>query len=136
MDYVKLKQSISSLSGTDEEVAALLNIKDIPATQNISVADIKKYLIVTGKILAIRASVEPAAMLTIEAINAFTEFVMSDPLNASALNAQLDGLIAASLLTTADKITILSLKDTLESLADQNGFGIVRTGDIFYARSI
>jgi len=136
MDYLKLKQSISSLSGTDEEVAALLNTKDIPATQNISVADIKKYLIVSGKILAIRASVEPAAMLTIEAINAFTEFVMSDTLNASALNAQLDGLIAASLLTTADKITILSLGDTLESLADQNGFGIVRTGDIFYARSI
>ena len=124
------------MSGTDEVIAATINTKDIPATQNIQVADIKKYLIVTGKILSIKASTDPAALLTMEALNSFAEFIMSDAANVAALNAQMDGLVAASLLTAADKTAILALGDTLESLADQNNLGVVRAGDIQYARTL
>jgi len=136
MNYQTLKTLIVGLTGTDEAVATLINTKDIPAVKNIQVADIKKYLIVTGKILAIKASSDPAALLTVEALNSFQEFVMSDPANVTALNAQLDGLVTASLLTATDKTNILALGDTLESLADQNGLGFVMAGDVQYARTV
>ena len=136
MNYQSLKTLVVGMSGTDEVIAATINTKDIPATQNIQVADIKKYLIVTGKILSIKASTDPAALLTMEALNSFAEFIMSDAANVAALNAQMDGLVAASLLTAADKTAILALGDTLESLADQNNLGVVRAGDIQYARTL
>ena len=136
MNYQLLKTLVVGMSGTDEVIAATINTKDIPATQNIQVADIKKYLIVTGKILSIKASTDPAALLTMEALNSFAEFIMSDAANVAALNAQMDGLVAASLLTAADKTAILALGDTLESLADQNNLGVVRAGDIQYARTL
>ena len=136
MNYLDLKSAIIGLVGSDEEVAAQLNVVDIPAVKNISVASIKQYLIVTGKILAIRASAVPAALLTVEALDAFEEFVMSDVTNSTALNNQLDGLIAEGLLTTNDKNYLLSLGDTLTSLAEQSGLGLVRAGDVTYARGL
>lgn len=136
MDYQILKTAIANLTGTDEEKAIQVNAKNIPAIKNISVANIKQYLIVTGKILAIRASTEPAAMLTIEALNSFSEFVMTDSANVSALHTQLDGLVTASLLNATDKAYILSLSDSFTSLAEQNGLSAVSVGDVQYARAI
>lgn len=136
MDYQKLKLVIAGLAGSDEEITSQVNAKNVPAIKNISVADIKQYLIVTGKILAIRASAEPASMLTVEALNAFSEFVMTEQSNVDALNNQLDGLITASLLNTADKTYILSLADTFTSLAEQAGLGNVSVGDVQFARTL
>jgi len=127
---------MKGLKGTDEELAATLNIKNVSYSQNIKVSDIKKYLIVTGKILAIKASTDPAALITVEALDAFDEFVMSDPSNVTALKAQLDGLINASILNTTDKTILLSLGDSFISLSDQAGLGLVRAGDVQFARGL
>lgn len=136
MDYQKLKTAIASLTGTDESIASQMNVVNILSVKNISVASIKQYLIVTGKILAIRASSTPAAMLTVEALNSFDEFVMTDSANVSALHTQLDGLVTASLLNATDKAYILSLSDSFTSLAEQNGLSAVSVGDVQYARAI
>ncbi len=125
---------------TSEALADQLNTANIESVQNIQVADIKQYLVVTGKILAIKASVEPAALLTVEALDSFDKFVMSEPSNVAALNNQMDGLIVVNsepkLFTIDDKNYILSLGVTTISRANQLGLGAVTPGDIEYVRGL
>jgi hypothetical protein len=125
---------------TSEALADQLNTANIEAVQNIQVADIKQYLVVTGKILAIKASLEPAALLTVEALDSFDKFVMIEPSNVAALNNQMDGLIAVNsepkLFTIDDKNYILSLGVTVISRANQLGLGVVTPGDIEYVRGL
>lgn len=137
MNFDLLKQQIiNNPTLNDAELLDLLHDKNIEQIQDIQTADIKKYLIVTGKILAINASQEPAALLTVEALNTFETFQMNDPTNVNALNAQMDGLIGLGLLTESDKSYVLSLGTTHISKANQLGFNQITQGDIDAARTI
>lgn len=139
MDYSILAPEIKKpeYSGLDDAaIAGLINNKTIEKTRNIQVADINQYLIVTGKILAIKASQSTAAQLTVLALDKFKEFQMDKPSNVLALNAQLDGLITDNILTEQDKSIILELGVKRISKAEQLGLGVVRTDEIEYARTL
>lgn len=137
MNFILLKAEIDSKDKfNDIDIITELNLKNIDVVQDIRTVDIKKYLIVKGKILAIKASSEPFAMLTMEALNAFDTFDMSDQANITALNAQISGLIEAGLLDLTDKAVILSLGVKQVSRGEQLGFNNVDQGHIDAARSL
>lgn len=127
MDYSKLREEINKPEYTglsDSELADIFNDKNIEVTKDIDVIDIKKYLILTGKILPIKQSDKPSAMIAIEAMSTFSHFVMSDPLNAAALESQLDGLTSDSLITQDDKDAVLNMGKGFASKAEILGFNV------------
>jgi len=137
MNFALLNAEIlANATLTDAELLLHLNEVNITAVQDIRTVDIKQYLIVTGKILAINASTEPAALLTVEALKEFDSFDMSDQANVAALNAQMDGLIAAGLLVAGDKAFILAMGEKTISRSMQIGLGAVTMGDVTAARRL
>lgn len=137
MNFIALKAEIDARSEmSDSDIITELNLKNIDEVQDIRTVDIKKYLIVEGKILAIKASSEPYAQLTVEALNTFETFDMSDISNVNALNTQIMGLIEAELLDSTDAAAILALGIKQISRGEQIGFTTVEQGHIDAARSL
>jgi hypothetical protein len=85
----------------------------IAITKDIDTADIKQYLILTDKWLGIKSSAEIAAQITMDALNVFDTFVLTDPVTGPMVDAKLglmmDALIAASLIDATDKAVIMAM---------------------------
>lgn len=110
--------------------ASALNAKAISAKQSIQVSDIKKYLTVVGKRVAINNSASIPAQATVLAFQDFEVFDMTDALNEAALISQMGGLVTEGLISETDKTNILAMGDTLISRAQSLGLGIVTAGQV------
>lgn len=121
----------------DDHIAAdQLNEKSVSAKQPISTSDIKKYMLLNDLWLPIEASAGTAAKVSLKALELFDEFNVDEPPVLSKLTQMLDGLIAASLISAADKTAILSMGDTLISRAEELGLPVVKGGDVQRARAL
>ena len=86
----------------------------ITVTKDIDTADIKKYLILVDKWLPIKISTEVAAQITMDALNVFESFRLTDtvtgPMVSAKLESMMDALIAANLIdATNDKPLIMAM---------------------------
>lgn len=124
-NYAALQTKIQAdhANATPEQIRDALNAKNIPAYKNIPTDEIKRYLILNDLWLPIKASAEPACVLTMDALNVFPYFEMGAMDVRNKVSAMMDALIAANLampFTTTDKAEILAMGDDLVSWADQN----------------
>lgn len=136
MDFNLLKTELESMTGTDDEVVNQLNAAVIEIAQDIQTSDINNYLNVTGKVLAIRTSIDDIAVLTVDALNTFNSFDMSNPTVAYVLSQRLDYLISIGLLEIEDATYVLSLGIKNISRASQLGLSAIDHGHILHARTL
>jgi len=117
VDYTAIANAV--LPGEDCQTAFdRLSALTIDVDKNIDTKLIKQYLILVDKWLPIKNSAEPAALITVEALDTFETF---DITNAAAgamikskLDSMMDALIADGLIGPDDKTAILSLGKNTE----------------------
>lgn len=139
MNYSVLKNEISSpdYSGlSDQQVAASLNIQDIPAYKKVEYSDVASYLMLVEKYLAISDSALPSAKSFMLAMNTFETFDLNKPGVLTAVVNLFDAMIIDGLINSSDKAAILALADDFVSRADVLGLPYVRAGDVEHARKI
>ena len=137
MNFILLKADIEAKTEfSDIDIITEINLRNIEVVQDIQTADISNYLNVTGKVLAIRVSNDDVAVLTVDALNTFNSFDMSNPTVAYILSQRLDYLVSINLLTVEDTAYVQSLGIKNISRANQLGFNVVTQGDINAARSL
>jgi len=131
---IRLKlQEPAFASMTDSEALAALQAKNIIVQRPIATSTIKAYLM-PDKWRTISDSTLPSAKNAVDALTLFDTFDITDPAYLAKLTTVLDALITDSLITAADKTTVLSLGDRTESWCDQNGISDLRIGEITEAR--
>jgi len=83
------------------------------ADKNIDTKLIKQYLILVDKWLPIKTSAEPAAMVTVEALDTFDTFDITNAATGAMVKAKLDSmmdaLITAGLIDATDKTAIMAM---------------------------
>jgi hypothetical protein len=123
-------------AGSDGIVAAILNRKDIPAKGKVAAHDIRQYLMLVDLLIAIESSTQPACVAAKRALEVFPIFDLANPMILGKFEQVLDGLVAEDLIpdfTETNKLTILSLADTVISRAEQAGLGNVTIEQIAQA---
>jgi hypothetical protein len=123
-------------AGSDGIAAAILNRKDIPAKGKVAAHDIRQYLMLVDLLIAIESSIQPACVAAKRALEVFPIFDLANPMILGKFEQVLDGLVAEDLIpdfTETNKLTILSLADTLISRAEQAGLGNVTIEQIAQA---
>jgi len=124
------------------EIAAVLNTLNQDAP--IPSIDVKRYLLLKGKWPGIvdaaahsdTAAIRQAATNMVESLASFVDFNTGDATILAAVTAGLDALVATALMTATNKTEILAMKSNRKSLADVNGWGYLKEGDIEMAKVI
>lgn len=119
---------------TDQECLASLQLKDIPTNLTIQTKDIEMYLESVDKLYTIRNHASDAAKKVTQVFDRFDSFDMTNTYDDAVLNARLDAMVTATVISQAEKDLILALGDTLISRADQLGLGSFGIGAIIDAR--
>lgn len=116
------------VAGNDAAIAAVLNRKDIPAYSLVTWAQFAEWAAATG----VRADIEAWKTHAVRAIRAIA-WTLSDGLirGAGAIDfskagelAMIDALVTATLLSAADKTSLLTLATIKLSRADQLGITV------------
>lgn len=117
---------------TNEAAADWLNAKTIASKKAIQTADIQKYLMLTGLLLAIESATTDAAKTAARALQVFESFHMNEQMVAAKFTAILDGLVADNSIPfdVTHRAIILSMADTTISRAEKLGLGIVTNGQV------
>lgn len=112
VDYKAIADAV--LPGEDYETAYnRMSAETVTTDKDIQTADIKKYLILSDKWLGIKSSADPSAVVTMDALDIFESFRLTDADTGAAVKAKLesmmDALVTAGLITTTDKAAILAM---------------------------
>jgi len=141
MNYELLKAELlePAYNGlSDADTATLINSETVSIKQRIETHAVQQYLMLTDLLILIESGTSDAAKTATRALQIFESFDMNNPLIEGKFTAILDGLVADALIgfTNTNKLTILSLGNKTISRATELGFGVVREGDIKFARSL
>jgi len=112
--YSSIADDVAANGDSDYEAAfARMSAETVNKDANISTADIKAYLIVTGKWLAIKRSTEDVAEVVRDSLDTFESFQLADPVMGagykSALQSQMAALKALGLIDATDEATVLAM---------------------------
>lgn len=137
MDYQTLKQLIDSsgATGTDSEIAAVLNFPQIAGTQSrfITARTILAEIANGAAILDKLEGAAPAIPPLKWAMRFLTGETGID-IGHDGTRQNIQMLAAAGVLTSGEAADLLALADCTVSLADQAGFGTVTAGDVSRAQ--
>lgn len=114
-EILAAKISADHSGQTTAEIVAALNAKSTAVAVPIKTADIKKYLVLAGKYMALKSSDSPAAQVAIECLNTFESMNVQEAPVLAKLTEVLDALIAVELLSNVDKSAILDLGQQMRS---------------------
>jgi hypothetical protein len=131
-------------SGLTNQQALEALLAPIPIRINPEVKALRRYLITTGKIGLMKIAAEgtdSAAAVCRTAFEAlapggFETLEYTSPDVYAALTAMLDVVVAAGLLSQADKTAILALGDSTTTRAAQIGWPQITVYDVAHARSL
>lgn len=122
MDFIALKNEITTdpealgyAGKQDGEIADLLNAKNFVAKQYVAIKDIQSYVDQHGLRLGIENSPDNSAEMARYLFAARYDTVDT---TSPAFGVALDGLVAASLISSSDKGAILNLADVPASRAE------------------
>lgn len=132
----------------DWQVAAYLNAPDpaYPIKIDIPEAKVAEYMMLQGKISAIKALRESAdeatrelgeaaAMILDGRYSAAGYLGTSEPATLAGLTAQIQALVTLSVLSQDQADTILSMADGTQSWAAATGYGHITANDVSQARA-
>ena len=119
---------------TDEQCLTALTTQDIPVKQSISSHDIRQYLAVNNKFMALENSVASIAKMTSRYMDVFPSFDMTDSSVETTVTNALTALVAEGLITTDDKTAILAMGTKMISRAEELGIS-VNLGEVNWARN-
>jgi len=139
MDFKLLKNELIQaqyIALNDADAAVLLNDKTIIIQQAIVSSDIRRYLLLVNKLIALESSQESEAIESTRALDLFTEFDITDALVESKLISLLDALVVAALISASDKDYILALGNKTISRAEELGLGTVIEANVKFARTL
>lgn len=137
LNIIKSELALPSYNGlTDEECLTALTTENIDTDIGISSHDIRKYLALQGKLMALEASNAGSALMANRYLDLFPTFDMTDSNVKTALDSTLTALIADSLINANDKTAILAMGTKLISRAEELGLGNIRIGYIIEARAV
>lgn len=119
------KISADHAGQTPAEIVAALNAKSTAVAVPIKTADIKKYLVLAGKYMALKSSDSLAAQVATECLDDFELLNAQEAPVLSKFTEIIDALITAELLNNTDKFAILELGQVMQSWAQINlGFDV------------
>jgi hypothetical protein len=136
--------ALASYDGLTNQQALDALLAPIPIRINPEVKALRRYLITTGKIGLMKIAAEgtdSAAVVCRTALEAlapggFETLEYTSPDVYASLTAMLDVVVAANLLSQADKTAILALGDSTTTRAAQIGWPLVTIHDVAHARSL
>jgi hypothetical protein len=116
-NYTQIADDVAANEGIDlanaEAAFARMSAETITQDTDISVGDVKGYLIISDKWLAIKHSNEVVAEVVLDAFDAFDSFQITHPTMGAVYKAKLtemlDNLIALGLVDATDKAVILGM---------------------------
>lgn len=139
MNYQTVSDELKNAQYTslgDSDAANLLNAKNISIKKAVSSSDIRKYLLLVNKLIALEASQDASAIESNRALDLFTEFNVSETLVEAKLIALLDSLVIVTLINSSDKSAILEMAEKTISRAGQLGLPVLVEANINFARSL
>lgn len=118
MDYSKLKELLD-LTKTDQENINLLNDSNVIINTVLSTRDVKEFLILSMKWLAIKDGTGTPERMTMEALQNFDSFDFKKPGVLTVFMTILGALKSVNLLSQAEHDHLASLTTTKTSIAEQ-----------------
>ena len=124
----------------DATAAAVFNVNNRATKVDVPTSSIVKYAILAGVWAPVKvayAANNEAAIVAVDALDAFDSFTYSDPTTLAFLDAALGDLVTAvTEFTDTHKATILAMGDSTQTLGQEIGLPIdpVMSHDIAEAR--